>query len=140
MKTRYRLQTLTACALFLLFAILSKLYQGPGMEFSAWYLGDVGIVASLYFLLSVVRPYWHPLLKALAVLAFATAVEIYQWTGIPLSWNLEGPGVHIFGTSWDPRDFIAYIAGLVIALIVDGPLQKRLSLIPQNNIQEEKTE
>ncbi len=132
MKGSYRVQALVFCALFMGFAIASKLYRGPGMQFSAWYLGDVGIVASLYFALSVVKPIWHPLVKWLAVFLFATAVEFYQLSGIPLSWNLEGPVVHVFGTSWDVRDFIAYIAGLLIALAVDWPLKtKSLNAEPQ---------
>jgi hypothetical protein len=132
MKGSYRVQALVFCALFMGFAIASKLYRGPGMQFSAWYLGDVGIVASLYFALSVVKPNWHPLVKWLAVFLFATAVELYQLSGIPVSWNLEGPVVHVFGTSWDVRDFIAYIAGLLIALAVDWPLKlKSLNPEPQ---------
>ncbi|MBD3374445.1 DUF2809 domain-containing protein [candidate division KSB1 bacterium] len=127
MNRSYRVQALIFCALFMGFAILSKLYRGPGMQFSAWYLGDVGIVASLYFALSAARTSWNPFVKGLAVFLFATAVELYQLSGIPLSWNLEGPVVHIFGTSWDVRDFIAYAAGLLIALAVDWPLKQKAS-------------
>ena len=104
---------------FLLFAIASKLYHGPFEKFSAYYIGDVGIVASLYFMLSMVFPRMSRNMKWIAVFLFATAVEFYQYSGIPVSWNLTGPVVHVFGTSFDRNDFFAYIVGLVAAVGAD---------------------
>ena len=111
---------------FLTLAFFSKWYSGPAWRFSDAYLGDVFIVASLYYCLSIFAPGLSRTIKFAAVAALALAVELFQATGIPGSLNLPKPFEFILGTSFDLKDFISYLAGLILAVAVDQkPSQKQ---------------
>lgn len=82
-------------------------------------MGDLFIVACLYFWLTIVYPKWRPTVKALSIALLAVAVEIFQATGLPARLQLPEPFVFILGSQFDAKDFIYYLVGLLIALLVD---------------------
>jgi hypothetical protein len=90
------------------------------MLWARYYWGDIGIVAALYFALSAVWLRASITMRAGAIFTFAVAVEVFQGTGIPASWNLPSPWVHILGTSFDVTDFYAYAIGIGVAIICDA--------------------
>ncbi len=87
-------------------------YSGPLAEFVNGYLIDILLPFGVYFLLcpqDAVRPIfrlWY--VKAVPVLAIGVVVEISQYFGIP-----------IFGSTFDPWDFAAYVSGVGLAVIFD---------------------
>jgi hypothetical protein len=104
---------------FLALAFLSKFYSGPFWRFADAYLGDVFIVACLYFGLSFVFPRKKPIIKFLVIAVFAVAIEFFQATGLPAALQLPKPFVFILGTSYDEFDFVCYLFGLAIAILLD---------------------
>jgi hypothetical protein len=104
---------------FLLLAWASKNYSGPYYRFTNHYLGDLFIVGWLYFLLLFVFPNLKPSSTALIVFLFSVLVEIFQaylfsiFPGVP-SWILFWTG-----TTFDPWDILAYLAGVALAVIID---------------------
>ena len=119
---KYRLTALILFFGFLLFAVLSKLYRGPFWIFSDAYIGDVGIVACLYFGLAFIGPGLKPVYKLFIICAVAVSVESFQATGIPKAMNLPAPFVWVLGSRFDPVDFLFYLAGLLIAFFIDRRL------------------
>ena len=115
----YKRKCLVAAIVFLALAFLSKLYSGPFWRIADAYFGDVFIVACLYFILSIIFTKIRPLLKFMAIALFATAVELFQATGIPASLELPRPFVFILGTSFDIYDFAFYAVGLMSAVGLD---------------------
>ena len=109
---------------FLLFAVLSKFYRGPlWIEVNA-YVGDIGIVACLYFSLSCFYRTLSPLKKAFIIAAVAILLEWFQSSGIPGSWNLPAPFVWVLGSRFDALDFVFYAIGLIIAVFLDHQIVK----------------
>ena len=121
LRLKYALLSL----LFLASAFFTKFYSGPYWRFADAYLGDVFIVACLYFALSIVCESRGALFKFAAIAALAIVVELFQATGIPASLNLPKPFVFILGTSFDPKDFLFYFAGLCLAVVIDFLVVKR---------------
>ncbi len=119
----YRFRALLMAAVLLALAFASKYYRGPYWRFSNAYLGDVFIVGTLYFILSIAVPQQSALLKALIIALVALAVELFQATGIPASWGLPEPFSFVLGTAFDGADFLFYAVGLLLALGLD----KRIS-------------
>jgi len=118
----YRLFVLLLSCGFLLFAVLSKLYRGPFWTFSDAYIGDIGIVACLYFLLALIRPGLKPVYKLIVISIIAVFVELLQLTGFPKSLNLAAPFVWVLGSHFDIFDFFFYFIGLFIAFLIDKKL------------------
>ena len=118
-NTHTPLYDLLMAIVLLLLAFASKVYHGPYWQFSNAYVGGVFIVGTLYFMLSFAAPGWPPLKKALAIGMIAVAVELFQATGIPASWGLPEPFSFVLGTSFDPRDFLFYGIGLIVAILLD---------------------
>lgn len=107
---------------FLALAFATKYYSGPYWQFSDAYLGDVFIVAVLYFWLASGFPRRHPFFKAATIFLIALAVELFQASGIPASWNMPEPFVFVLGSQFDFKDFIFYTLGLLMAVLVDWKL------------------
>jgi hypothetical protein len=99
--------------------VTGKSYTGPFPDFVNGYLIDILLPFGLYFLLSpqdavvpVLRRWW---VKALPVLAIGYAVETAQLFGVP-----------ILGRTFDPLDYLAYTAGVSLAVTTDIMLLPRL--------------
>ena len=85
-------------------------YRGPYPAFVNWYLIDILLPMSFYFLLCLAE---LPLLrswvvKSVLVFGAASSVEVAQFFGVP-----------IFGRTYDPVDFCMYGAGVILAAILD---------------------
>lgn len=85
-------------------------YSGPYPDFVNGYLLDILIPFAWFFLLCLVD---LPILKRLVVrgllvLFVASSVEIAQLFGVP-----------IFGRTFDPLDFLAYGAGILMAAVLE---------------------
>lgn len=83
-------------------------------------LGDVLVVALVYTsVLTVVE--LRPLPAALGVLVFACAVELAQYARLVDHLGLRQNAVArvVIGTSYDPRDFLAYAAGAAAVLVAE---------------------
>jgi hypothetical protein len=85
-------------------------YRGPFPGFVNGYLMDILVPLGFYFLLTLVD---LPLIRlwifrAVMVLVAASCVEIAQSLGI-----------EIFGSYYDPLDFVMYAIGVVVAAVLD---------------------
>jgi hypothetical protein len=88
------------------------LYHGPGRVLVRGHVGDVAATMLVYALLSLVwrSPSW---LRAATTLAVATAIELGQTV-----WHARSfAGELLVGTTFDARDFVAYVAGVAVALV-----------------------
>ena len=125
-RIRTPLYDLLMAMVLLLLALASKVYRGPYWQFSNAYVGDIFIVGTLYFILSFAAPGFPPIKKAFTIGMIAVAVELFQATGIPASWGLPEPFSFVLGTSFDPRDFMFYGVGLIVAIILDRWMSRKL--------------
>jgi len=89
--------------------IIGPNYRGPFKSFLSGYLIDILLPFALYFLFTLnLNQMKHKILVCSGIFAFATAVEYLQYRGIG-----------IFGSIYDPYDFLAYLAGVISALVFD---------------------
>jgi hypothetical protein len=120
----YRKKAIFFAFVFLLFAICCKIYRGPFWQIGHAYLGDVGIVASLYFSVSLLRQRWRPIRKVLVVALFSLLVELLQLTNLPRNLALPDPVIFAIGAKYDPVDYLCYLVGLAIAFSLDRKFVK----------------
>lgn len=116
------------CALGLGLAVL--LYHGPGRPFVRGHVGDVAATMLVYALLWL----WparraRPLTRAIGALAIAAAIELGQqvWTGRGLVGEL------VVGSTFDGWDFVAYVAGVVVAFCYERGTAARVPQIVEEN-------
>lgn len=109
MRQKYIFSALTC----LLAGLVIFVYRGPGWVVLRYYVGDVVAVAFLYFGLSAL---WQgPVLARLgAITAFALGIELAQLLKLTPKDNSLVTEI-IFGSSFDPIDFLAYAIGLIAA-------------------------
>lgn len=89
--------------------IIGPNYRGPFKSFLSGYLIDILLPFALYFLFTLnLNQIKHKILVCIAIFVFATAIEYLQYREIG-----------IFGSVFDPYDFLAYLAGIISALVVD---------------------
>ncbi|MDZ7371316.1 MAG: DUF2809 domain-containing protein [candidate division KSB1 bacterium] len=119
MRLKKKCAYYAAAAVWLAAAFASKYYSGYGDNFAEAYLGDFFIVGVLYFVLSAAALKLTPRRRLVAVALFALAVEAFQATGLPRSWNLPRPLSFVFGTQFDVYDTAFYIAGLCFSRIIE---------------------
>lgn len=90
----------------LLHLVTGPHYSGPFPDFVNGYLIDIMLPFAFYFLLCL---YEHPLMqpwyvKSVLVFAVGFTVETAQYLGYDL-----------FGSTFDPLDYLAYTAGVLLA-------------------------
>ncbi|MBK4730749.1 DUF2809 domain-containing protein [Oxynema sp. CENA135] len=93
-------------------------YRGPGWTFFRFYIGDVVAVAFLYFFLSLfwrISCYW----RAGAIGAIAVAIEFAQLFKLTPQ-NDSFLTEIVFGSHFEVWDFLAYFAGLAIAILIEN--------------------
>ncbi len=88
-------------------------YRGPERGVIRGHVGDVAATMLVYALIGMVLgsrlPSW---LRATGALAIATAIELAQTV-----WQGDGfAGELVVGSTFDPWDLVAYVAGVAIAL------------------------
>jgi len=87
-------------------------YHGPGRALVRGHLGDVAATMLVYAVLGLV---WRarPRTRAAATLAIATAIELGQ-----AMWHVtSAAGALLAGNTFDPWDFVAYLAGVALAVL-----------------------
>ncbi|WP_332793142.1 ribosomal maturation YjgA family protein [Sphingomonas sp. RB3P16] len=87
------------------------------------YLGDSLAVAFVYLLLRAALPVRAPLAAGVAF-AIACAIEVGQAFHLVDRIGLGHSRVArvLFGTHYDPRDFVAYAIGAVTVLLAEGAI------------------
>ena len=95
----------------LVIGISVLLYRGPGRALVRGHLGDVAATMLVFAVLSLL---WRVRTAARAVttLAIAIGIEVAQtW------WHASSTLGHLtLGSTFDPWDFVAYVAGVTIAV------------------------
>jgi hypothetical protein len=94
-------------------------------QFIRPYLGDVLVVILIYcFVKSLVKISVHK--AALGVLLFAFCIEILQYFNLVEKMKLQHNTVAktVIGTSFSWEDMLAYIAGILIVIIVENRFNK----------------
>ena len=119
MTKKPRLLNLLLSFSFFLLALVSKRFSGPFHQFANNYLGDLFIVDWLYFLVLFVFPKLRPAITATIVLTMSVFVEIAQAYYLPLSPGLPSWVLFWTGTKFDPMDIAVYVAGAVLAVLID---------------------
>jgi len=99
--------------------ILTKYYRGPLWRIVDGSIADILIVMFLYFCIVFVWKSISPVYPAMIVFCYALFIEFFQLTGIPQSWHLPPPWVHIFGSKFDVTDIFSYAIGIILALFLD---------------------
>ena len=101
----------------LLHFITGPNYNGPYPLFVNGYLLDILIPFGLYFLLSLIEisflQKW--IIRFALIFGLATAIETAQALGIP-----------IFGSTYDPLDFLMYALGALSAALLDKIIFPRI--------------
>lgn len=99
--------------------VIGPQYAGPARTFVTGYVMDLLIPFSSYFLLSaaevdwaLLRPWWRKVAIVFAVISSAEVAQAF--------------GYHIFGSTFDPRDLLAYGVGALAAAVVEKYFLKRL--------------
>jgi len=89
--------------------IIGPNYRGPFKSFLLGYLIDILLPFALYFLLTLnLNQIKQKILVCAGILALATVIEYLQYIGIG-----------IFGSVFDPYDFLAYFTGAISAMVFD---------------------
>jgi hypothetical protein len=85
-------------------------YKGPFPHFVNGYLIDLLLPFALYFLLCMydkyVFKYWP--VRCCAIFLLGVTIETAQYYGVP-----------IFGSTFDPLDYVAYALGVLLAAFLD---------------------
>jgi len=88
-------------------------YPGPGRGFIRGHVGDVAATMLVYAAFGFTR--WPRRDRIAATLAVALAMEIGQLAWAPH--GRSGAGALVIGSVFDPWDLVAYVAGVVVAVL-----------------------
>ena len=122
-KNRHRKKTVVMVCIMVPVALLHFVtgpkYSGPFPHFVNGYLLDILLPFAFYFLLcpqdvtyAVLRPLYA---KAAPVFAIGLTIETAQFFGVP-----------IFGSTFDPLDYVMYALGVSFAAIIDTQIFPRV--------------
>lgn len=89
--------------------IIGPNYRGPYKSFLSGYLIDILLPFTLYFLFTLnLDQRNQKLLVGAGIFVFAAVIEYLQYLG-----------AGIFGSVFDPYDYLAYFAGVISAVVFD---------------------
>ncbi len=89
--------------------IIGPNYKGPLKGFLSGYLIDILLPFFLYFLFTLnFNQTKQKILICVGIIALATVIECLQYIEIG-----------IFGSVFDPYDFLAYLTGVIAAVVLD---------------------
>lgn len=89
--------------------IIGPNYRGPFKSFLSGYLIDILLPFFLYFLFTLnLNRIKQKILVCASIFTFATVIEYLQYRG-----------TGIFGSTFDPYDFFAYLTGVISAILFD---------------------
>lgn len=98
-------------------------------------LGSALYTAAVYLVLALVRPRAREVPLAGAALAIAVAVELTQLTPVPAALvDLWSPVRLLLGTSFDPRDLLAYLIGAVAVGALDHAAAAATAAVSANRV------
>ncbi|MGD8535836.1 MAG: hypothetical protein PVF66_08305 [Candidatus Aminicenantes bacterium] len=93
----------------LLHFVIGPEYKGPFKDFFLGYLIDILLPFFLYFLFTLnVNQTWQKIAVGAGVFVFGAFIEYLQYRG-----------AGVFGSTFDPYDFVAYFVGVGSAIIFD---------------------
>lgn len=83
--------------------------------------GDALYAVAAYLAVVLIAPRLPALAAGAIAAAWCVAVELFQLTGLPLSWGAQfSPVMLLLGTVFDPRDLVIYVAAIALATAVDA--------------------
>ena len=88
--------------------IVGPNYNGPFSIFVNSYLIDILLPFTLYYLFTVNKKFDKKIPAAIVVFLIGFSVETLQYFNI-----------HVFGSTFDPIDYLMYVLGVISALILD---------------------
>ncbi len=98
-----------AAIVAILHFVIGPSYKGPFKNFLTGYIIDILLPFFLYFLFTLnVNPTWQKIAVGAGIFAFGAVIEYLQYRG-----------VGVFGSTFDPYDFVAYFIGVGSAIIFD---------------------
>lgn len=87
--------------------------------------GDALYAVAAYLGVVLIAPRLPPLAAGAIAAGWCVGVELFQLTGLPLSWGAQfSPVMLVLGTVFDPRDLLVYVAAIALATAVDALLAK----------------
>ena len=111
---------LSVLAVVSLLGVYTRFYSGPASVWVNHYLGGVFYVIFWCLLVTVKWPNLNPLKIVISVLLASSIVECLQFWNPPLLAAIRRsiPGQILLGTTFDPADFVYYLLGSGISLIL----------------------
>jgi hypothetical protein len=89
--------------------VIGPEYGGPFKDFFTGYLIDILLPFFLYFLFTLnINQTKQKIAVGVGIFVFGTVIEYLQYQG-----------VGIFGSTFDPYDFVAYFVGIGSAILLD---------------------
>lgn len=83
--------------------------------------GDALYAVAAYLAVVLVAPRLPPPAAGAIAASWCVAVELFQLTGLPLSWGAQlSPVMLLLGTVFDARDLLVYVAAIALATAVDA--------------------
>jgi len=100
---------LLAIIVAILHFVIGPEYEGPFKSFLTGYLIDILLPFFLYFLFTLnINQTWQKIAVGAGIFVFGTVIEYLQYRR-----------VGIFGSTFDPYDFVAYFVGVASAILFD---------------------
>lgn len=88
-------------------------------------VGDALYAVLIYLLAAFALPRAPAARPALIALAFCSAIELFQLTGLPQTWaSAFPPSALVFGSGFDVRDIIVYALAISAVAVADALLAK----------------
>lgn len=88
------------------------LYRGPGRAIVRGHVGDAGATMLVYALVGLAVPRLTAAMRGAIVMTLAATIELGQ-----LVWHASSTlGEYTVGATFDGWDFVAYIAGTLVAI------------------------
>ena len=88
--------------------------------------GDALYAVLIYLLVVVLAPRLRPASVAVIAGTLCLALELFQLTGLPRVWAESfGPVALVFGSGFDVRDLVVYVAAVSAAALLDTALGHR---------------
>jgi hypothetical protein len=89
--------------------------------------GDALYAVLIHLLVAFAAPGLRPCKAGAIALAWCTAVELFQLTGLPELWGSAfRPLMLVFGTVFSPWDLLFYAVGVAVAAAIDSVVTARL--------------
>jgi len=100
----------------LLHFVIGPEYKGPFKDFLTGYLIDIILPFFLYFLFTLnIDQTWQKIAVGAGIFIFGSVIEYLQYRG-----------AGIFGSTFDPYDFVAYFVGIGAAVVFDFIVWNRI--------------